>query len=358
MTRLPGWRYQGADPDGFMHRDEVVDFFDRYAHSFGAPVRSGVDVERVSAIDGGFLVDTTSGAWFARNLVVATGATDRPAVPAIARDLAGGVEQLTPDRYRSPRSLPDGGVLVVGASATGVQLAAELADDGRRVVLAVGRHTRGVRRYRGHDIFRWLEVTGRNDTRKEELRDPAAAPFLPSLQVAGGRPSPAVDLPSLQQRGIELVGRLHGAAGTRVAFADDLALTTARADAQFTRLLDALDACSQACGMETVGEREPLQRVRVETPTTQLDLRDAGITSVVWATGYRRDYSWLDVAAVDRYGELIQRDGATTVPGLYVVGLRFQSRRNSNFIDGVGRDARAVVDQITTRAAGRFRVAV
>lgn len=358
MTRLPEWRYHGDDPDGFMHHTEVVDFFERYARSFGAPVQDDTRVEHVHCAGDGYRVVTDRGTWHAREVVVATGATDVPFVPAFARELAPELQQITPAQYRRPGSLPDGGVLVVGASASGVQIADELARAGRQVVLAVGEHTRGVRRYRGIDIFRWLEETGRNDTRLDQVSDPARAPQQPSLQLAGGSPATDVDLRSLQRHGVALAGRLIGAFGHRVRFADDLARTTTEADARLRRLLRDFDAHAEAAGLD-LEPAAPIEPVRLPPRAiTRLDLHAAGVRTIVWATGYRRDYTWLDVPVLDGRGELVQRDGVTPAPGLYVVGLRFQSRRNSNFIDGVRHDAKAVVDHIVNRTRVTTRVAV
>jgi putative flavoprotein involved in K+ transport len=359
MTRLPGWSYTGNDPDGFMARTEVVDFFDRYARSFGAPVQGETRVERVHALGDGYRVVTDQGTWSARNVVVATGATDTPHVPDFGRALASDVEQITPSTYRSPESLRRGGVLVVGASATGVQLADELARSGRHVILAVGRHTRGVRRYRGIDIFRWLEATGKNDTPLACLSDPEAAPRMPSLQVVGGVPAVDVDLRSLQDRGVVLTGRCIEAGDTRLRFADDLPDTTHAADSALERLLRDFDDHAARSGWTHLEPAGPVTRVRMPMRRiTRLDLRDAGIETVVWATGYRRDYSWLDVPVLDRRGEIVQSAGVTDAPGLYVVGLRFQTRRNSNFIDGVRHDARAVVDHLVSRRRDCVPVAV
>jgi putative flavoprotein involved in K+ transport len=359
MTRLPGWRYRGDDPDGFMHRDAVIDFLDRYSVSFGAPVQGETTVQRVHATPDGYRVVTDQGTWQACNVVIATGANGRAHVPAIASDLDRNIFQITPSRYRSPAKLPDGGVLVVGASASGAQLAHELAGAGRRVVLAVGEHSRGIRRYRGRDIFRWLEDTGKNDTPRELLGDRDTAPLQPSVQLVGGHPPVNVDLPSLQARGVVLTGRLTGASGTRLEFADDLAVTSASADARFRRLLQDFDEYAADHGLTDLEAATPVDGVELPTrPITRLDLRGEGISNIVWATGFRPDFSWLDVPVLDGRSAIRQEHGATPAPGLYVVGLRFQTRRNSNFIDGVRHDAREVVDHIVHGTDAVLRVAV
>jgi putative flavoprotein involved in K+ transport len=227
------------------------------------------------------------------------------------------------------------------------------------VFLAVGSHTRGVRSHRGRDIFRWLEDTGRNDTLRTSLANPSAAPDAPSLQVVGGPVARDVDLRALQQRGVTLVGRLSGAEGSHVEFADDLAPSTAFADDRLRRLLHSFDTWAECRGLHDLEDAAPVESVHLSaTPIRGLDLRPAGIATIVWATGYRRDYSWLDVPVLDRRGELVQTGGITAAPGLYVVGLRFQSRRNSNFIDGVRHDARTVVDHLLARTGERVPVAV
>jgi putative flavoprotein involved in K+ transport len=359
MTRLPNWQYRGEAPDGFMSRREIIEYFDGYARAFAAPVQSQTSVERVEQFLDGYRIVTDRGTWTARDVVIATGATDQPFVPPAGRALAPSIHQLVPTRYRAPAGVSPGGVLVVGASASGVQIADELARDGRDVVLAVGAHTRGVRRYRGRDIFRWLEDTGRNDTPLSAVADPAAAPRAPSLQVVGGPRPREVDLPSLQERGIRLAGRLVAARGTEVEFADDLPQNSERADAQLDRLLRSFDEYAERTGLRDLDPAEPVAPVRLAArPPRRLDLHAERITTVVWATGYRRDYSWLAVPVLDPRRELVQQGGVTPAPGLYVVGLRFQSRRNSNFIDGVRHDARAVVRHLLAREQADMRVAV
>jgi putative flavoprotein involved in K+ transport len=354
MTRLPGWAYRGPDPDGFMHRTEVADFFRAYACSFAAPVHGGTTVERVERIAGAYRVTTDQGTWLARDVVIATGAADRPHVPAVGAALDAGIDQVTPPQYRNPDLLAPGGVLVVGASATGVQLADELARAGRHVVLATGAHTRGLRSYRGRDLFVWLTETGKVDMPRTALADPDAGPREPSLQLVGGRGDDRIDLAALHARGVVVAGRLIGGTGTRVHFAEDLRSTTAAADERLLRLLDDIDDHIARRGLAAPARR-PLPRTSTlpRGPRT-MDLRAAGITTVLWATGYRRDYSWLHVPVLDARGELIQRDGVTPAPGLYVLGLRFQSRRNSNFIEGVGRDAAALATRIAGAPAPRL----
>jgi putative flavoprotein involved in K+ transport len=339
-TRLPGWAYRGPEPDGYMTAVEFADYLEAYAASFSAPVHRGAAVTRVERNGGGFTIHTGLGGWRADSVVIASGWCDRPFVPAMAAGLSASINQLTPGTYRNPGVLPDGGVLVVGASASGVQLADELARSGRQVTLAVGRHRRLPRRYRGRDIWHGLEATGTFAATIDDVADPAAARAAASMQLIG-REHPAVDLPALHGLGVRLTGRLTGIDGTLVRFADDLPVTTGHAELQLRRLLRRIDHHLGGPAPKAV----PLKAVPV-TAIDHLDLSGEGITTVIWATGFRRDYPWLRVPVIGDDGEIRQRRGVTPVPGLYIVGRRFQHRRDSDFIDGVRHDAVAVADHI------------
>jgi len=315
-------------------------------------------VHSVRPVDDGFSVATSQGRWTARNVVVASGANDRPNVPSIADRLSRDVTQLTTATYRNPTALPPGGVLVVGASASGVQIADELRRAGRRVVLAVGRHTRLPRRYRGMDVMWWLSQMGVLDKPVDESGHRGLAHHEPSLQLIG-RPGGSaaqyeVDLVSLQRRGIWLAGHLAGIDGDEVTFADDLARTTAAADSKLHDVLDRIDEHVRATGM--AGEVDPACRpdsLPVEDrPLTGLRLQASGISTVVWATGYRRCYPWLQVPVLDGAGEIRQSRGVTSFPGLYTVGQRWQSRRNSSFIDGARHDAALVAEHVAAMRKG------
>lgn len=340
-ARLPGWEYRGSEPDGYMTATEFADYLQAYAASFSAPVHTGAEVARVERQGGGFTVHTGLGGWRADSVVIASGWCDRPFVPAAAAGLSSSIDQLTPGTYRNPGQLAEGGVLVVGASASGVQLADELARSGRQVTLAVGRHRRLPRQYRGRDIWHGLEEIGTFTATIDDIAEPAAARATASMQLIG-RDRPAVDLPTLHGLGVRLAGRLTDVAGTVVRFADDLPVTTGHADLQLRRLLRRID--------HHLGGPDPEAappRTVTATGIDHVDLRREGMTTVIWATGFRRDYPWLRVPAVGADGEIRQRRGVTPVPGLYIVGQRFQHRRDSDFIDGVRHDAVAVADQIT-----------
>ncbi len=347
MSRLPGHRYDGADPDGFMSAPDVVGYLEGYARRIGAPVHTGTTVRSVRRDGGRFLVDTDRGRWSADTVVVATGACDRPHVPSFASDLPDDVGQVVPSRYRNPDGLAEGGVLVVGASATGVQLADEIHASGRPVTLAVGRHIRLPRGYRGRDIMWWLDRMGVLDETFDRLADLARSRSQPSLQLVGRPDHRSLDLPALAARGVRLAGRAIGVAGDTVTFAGDLAATTAAADHKLRRLLERIDAFATGSGLDgEVGPPETVPPVRLEAGPTAIDLRAGGIRTVVWATGYRRGYPWLHVPVLDASGEIRHTGGVTPVPGLYVLGLTLLRRRKSTFIDGVGADASDLADHI------------
>jgi putative flavoprotein involved in K+ transport len=362
MTRLPGWHYAGTDPDGYLSSGELAQHLERYATSFGAPVIPNTTVVEVATSPGPgcarFRVVTDSGTWHARHVVVATGPHGRPRLPAGLARTSNRVEVLTASSYRNPAALPPGGVLVVGASASGVQIADELSHAGRDVAIAVGRHTRMPRRYRGMDSFWWLEATGRLARTIDEMPDTAAARRENSLQLIG-RPEldlrcRDLDLGVLQARGVRLLGRLEDVAGAAASFRDDLVDTVSEADRRMHRFLDAVDTYVDRAGLS----REVLPAVRprsfdIPHPVTRLDLARERIGTVISAAGYRPDHPWVRVPVVAPDGSIRQHRGVTPAPGLYVVGQYFQHRRDSGFIDGARHDARSVVDHLLGGRASR-----
>ncbi len=347
-TRLPGFRYQGADPDGFMTMPEIVSYFERYALASSAPVQDETTVLSVKRWGQGYRVRTDQGDWEAPTVVVATGHCDLPFVPQVAEGLSSGVHQVVPSQYRNPDQLPDGGVLVVGASASGIQLAQEIHRSGRPVTLAVGRHIRMPRRYRGRDIAWWLEASGILGERAERAFDIESARLQPSLQLVGTPNQETIDLAILRDEGVRLVGRVEGANGTRISFRDDLRRNIDAAEQKLDRVLDRIDRfIDETCMAADSPNRRPA--IEVSEAPGELDLRDAGIASVLWATGYRRRYSWLQVPVLNIRGEIIHDAGVTPAAGVYVLGLNFQRTRKSSFIDGVGDDARAVTEHLSKR---------
>ena len=353
-TRLPGLP-PAPDPDAFLTAGELVDVLDRYAADAAAPVVEHADVLSVRRCDDRYRVVSTAGSWTASAVVLATGDAVVPAVPATGRHLPRDVHQLAPDAYRRPSQLPDGGVLVVGASASGVQLADELAASGREVVLAVGRHTRMVRTYRGMDVYWWMQRLGSLDRSIDSAPDRAAALSEPSLQLAGHGPSARrprdLSLPALAARGVRLTGRVTGASEGRVFLADDLLHTTAAADARFVRFLQRVDRHVRRTGLQGVvldAGPTPARLASTASPI-ELSLAGSGIRTVLWATGYRRSHPWLHVPVLERGGDVVHRHGVTASPGLYVVGWRWQTRRSSSFLAGMGEDATSVVTDLVRR---------
>jgi putative flavoprotein involved in K+ transport len=349
QSRLPGYAYDGPDPDGYMSKDEVVGYLEGYARSFPAPVEEGVTVTSVRRASCGYMVDTDQGSWLSRNVVLATGDCDKPLIPSIADGLSPDVHQVAPSWYKNPAQLPDGGVLVVGASATGIQLAAEIHASGRPVTVAVGRHTRLPRTYRGKDILWWLDRMGVLDERAEHVKDLEVSRNQPSLQLVGTSDRRTLDLATLSASGVRLVGRATEADRTRVSFADDLVENVVGADAKLAKLRSRIDGFIDAMGVgDELAPAEPFSLTDVPDAPTRLDLRAEGIRTVLWATGYRRDYSWLRLPILDTRGEIIHTGGVTRMPGVYVMGLRFLRRRNSSFIDGQAQDAEELADQLAT----------
>jgi len=354
QSRLPGFQYDGSDPDGFMTMPEVIEFLEQYADSFRAPVETNTTVLAVDATaDGRYRVLTDRGLWIARNVVVATGYCDRPLVPRVAADLTGDVVHVTPSSYRRADRLRPGGVLVVGASASGVQLADEIHASGRPVTLAAGRHTRLPRQYRGRDIFWWMDRMGILTETIGHVFDAEVSRQQPSLQLVGRPDHQTLGLNELAARGVRLVGRLVRADATTTWFDDSLIASTAAADLKLASLRTRIDAFIRSQNL--AGEVEDAEPFVPSWPRTirsarqQIDLRREGIGTVVWATGYRREYPWLRVPVLDELGEIRQTAGVTPAEGLFVIGLNFQRRRNSAFIDGVGADAREIAARIARR---------
>jgi putative flavoprotein involved in K+ transport len=320
--------------------------------SFAAPVHENTTVELVEASAGSLRVVTDQQTWLARNVVVATGTENRAWVPPAASGIDPAIHQLTADRYRGPGQVPGGGVLVVGASASGVQIADELRRAGRPVVVSVGRHARLPRRYRGRDILWWMDRTGVLGQTIDQVHDAQSARRAPSLQLSGrGR---RISLDVLAAGGVTLAGRLAAADGRRLSFAADLPATTGAAQAQMEQLLRSIDAHITHCGGdERTSPADPPPPFTAPAGPATLDLYRAGIATVIWATGYRPAYPWLRLPVLDRHGQIAHSRGVTSVPGLYVLGLRFLHRRDSSFVGGVGRDAWFVAAHLTRRMASR-----
>jgi putative flavoprotein involved in K+ transport len=356
QCRLPGVSYDGPDPDGYMTMAEVVELIERFADASARDrVRTGTKVTSVRRIDDGYQVMSSGGEIRCRAIVVATGACNRPSVPDFAHAVPPAVEQLTPFDYRDPSRLPDGGVVVVGASATGVQLAAELRRSGRPVILSVGEHVRLPRTYRGRDVLWWMNASGVWDQRYDELDDLTRARRLPSPQLVGSPERTTLDLNALSAMGVELVGRWAAVRDGRALFSGGLRNVCSLADLKMDRLLGGFDDWTTAGGPD--GGFDPPERFTPTkvppSPRLQLDLLSGEVRSIVWATGFRPDYRWLEVPVLDAKGHL-RHDGGVVVdsPGLYALGLPVLRRRKSTFILGIEDDAREVVDHLTRSLGG------
>jgi putative flavoprotein involved in K+ transport len=340
MSVLPGLPYDGSDPDAFMPAGAFAAYLKLYALSMGSPVVSHVEVTEVEPTAGGYRVSTTAGEWRSQAVVVATGACETPFRPAMAQALSAAILQVSPTSYWEPGQLPDGGALVVGASSTGVQLAEEIHASGRPVTVAVGDHTRVPRRYRGRDIYAWMETAGILDDPALEGGNLDAARRQPSLQLVGRPDNRDLDLGVLARLGVRLVGRLVAVDGARAEFAGDLDRTTKASHTRMLRILDRIDGYIGDRGLEApVADAAARIPVVADGDALALDLEKQGVRSIVWATGYVRRYPWLKAPVLDHRGEIVHRGGVTPLPGLYVIGLTFQRRRRSSFIDGCGFDA-------------------
>jgi putative flavoprotein involved in K+ transport len=342
QSRLPGYVCPVDDPDGFMTAPEVVDFIASYATIIGAPVRTGTTVLSVTARPGGYCVNTDRESWNCRAVVVASGAHNVATVPSAAAMLPATIKSITAREYRNPNQLDDRRVLIVGASATGIQLADEIARTGRNVTLAVGEHIRMPRRYRGFDIQLWLGAIGVLDERYDAVDDIGRARNLPSPQLIGTADHATLDLNALTERGVNLVGRMVGANGGKLQFSGSLRNHCAMADLKQNRLLGRIDAWIENNNTHaSLLPREQFAATLVEAqPRLSVDLEREKFGTVIWATGFRPDYSWLHVPVLDHKGRLRHEGGIVDVPGLYALGLNFMRRRKSSFIHGAEDDVR------------------
>ncbi|WP_035558551.1 NAD(P)/FAD-dependent oxidoreductase [Burkholderia sp. 9120] len=347
--RFPGLEFDDLDPDAFAPKERVADYFEAYAHKFNAPIRTGVAVTSVARHAGrpGFTVETSIGVIEASRVVVATGPFQRPVIPPIAPQ-TDTLTQIHSADYRNPQQLPEGGVLVVGAGSSGVQIADELQRAGRQVYLSVGPHDRPPRAYRNRDFCWWLGVLGEWD--KEAAR-PGKEHV--TIAVSGARGGHTVDFRALAHQGVTLVGLTKTFDDAHVTFEADLATNLARGDENYLSLLDAADAYIARNGLDLPEEPEARRTFAdpacVSDPILELDLAAAGVTSIVWATGYAVDYDWLHVNAFDAKGKPQHQRGVSSEPGVYFLGLPWLSRRGSTFIWGVWHDAKHIADHIATQ---------
>ena len=343
QSRLPGFQYNGSDPEGYRTLAEVIEFIASYAKAISAPVRTHTTVVSVRSTESGYLVRTDQGDWLCRAVVVASGACNIADVPTFANRVPPSIMQLTAQEYRNPEQLADGGVLVVGASSSGTQIAYEIHRSGRPVTLSVGEHIRAPRVYRGKDLEWWMDAAGLLDERYDEMDDIARARRVPSLQLAGTPDRSTLDINALTEIGVKLVGRLGGVSEDgKAQFSGSLRNVCALSDLKMRRLLDRIDEWAQKNGFDAAaGPPHRLPPTRVEpAPPLGMDLASGEIKAIIWATGYRPDYSWLEVPVLDRKGRLQHDGGVVSSPGMYLMGTQFMRRRKSALIDGAGHDAR------------------
>lgn len=345
MNGLPGLEYRGNDHDGYMEVSELIKRFDKCAANNGAPVQAETTVLSVDGTPGHYMVQTDQGAISCESVVMANGACATPKIPAFASELPAHIQSFTPHSYKRPSQLPDGKVLVVGASASGLQLAREMQQSGRQVVLAVGNHMRLPRMYRDTDISMWLDIIGATSIPYTDVDDVTRVRRTPSLTLVAGE---TIDLNTLQDIGVEITGRFAAACDGRAWFSGSLANHCSAADLKMNRLLASIDEWVDDKGMTgLVAPTERYAPTRVPPqPRLNLDLAAEGFGSVLWATGYRPDFSWLNLPVFDRKDNIIH-DGGVVADGLYVMGLPYLRQRKSTFIDGASEDAKALSDHLT-----------
>jgi len=348
QSTLPGFAYRGDDPDGFMTMPEVVAFIENYAAVINAPVQTDTTVTSAFPTDDGYEVVTSRDTWRCKVIVLASGACNVAQVPSFADAIRSHVDSLTPMEYREPEQLADGGVLVVGASATGLQLADEIHRSGRPVTISVGEHVRMPRTYRGRDIQWWMHNSGRLDEGLAEVDDIVPARCVPSPQLVGTPERVTLDLNALTDIGVRLRGRLGGVRDGMAQFSGGLSNQCALADLKMARLLNLFDEWATENGLDSTfepPERYPETAVD-EAPPMTLDLTNGEIQTVLWATGFRPDYGWLDVDVLDHKGRVKHDGGVTIAPGVYLIGTPFLRRRKSSFIHGAADDATDLADHI------------
>ena len=349
--RFPNLEFKGNAPDEFVGKERVVAYIEEYAEMVNATVRSGVEVlsARPFIDRAGFYVETTQGVIEARRIVSATGAFQQPIIPSIVPEKLG-IKQIHSAQYRNPKQLPEGAVMVVGAGSLGAQIADELNRAGRKVVLSVGPHDRPPRRYRNRDFVWWLGVLGLWDLAAQK---PGTEHV--TISVSGAYGGSTMDFRRLASEGVILVGRTESFLDGTLSFADDASMNIAAGDKNYADMLDAADEYVLASGLDLPLEPEARKAwpepSSLSNPLRSLNLADENVTTIIWATGYKQDFSWLKVDAFDEKGAPIHQRGVSKEPGLYFLGLPWQSRRGSTFLWGVWHDAKFVADQIAIQRA-------
>jgi putative flavoprotein involved in K+ transport len=350
--RMPGAEYQGDDPDGFVPRDDIVAYFEEYIERFRLPIRYGVRVSSVEPNGAGYLLHTDEAAVEATNVVMATGLFQQPNIPAISANLPVEVQQLHSSEYRNSAALPPGAVVVVGSAQSGGQIAEELYQNGRKVYLCVSGAGRAPRRYRGKDIVWWLNKIGFFDATVDTLPSPQAK-FAASIQASGKDGGHTLNLHQFARDGVVLLGRMQAVRGGKITLAPDLKENLAKADKFEVDSLKRIDDYIVKNGLDVPQEALPELRDGYDAEViAELDVRSAGVTTVIWATGYKYNFSLVKLPVLDEDGYPIQRRGVTDYPGLYFVGLPWLHTAKSGLLLGIGDDAAAVAADIAGREQG------
>jgi len=346
MTRLPGAEYQGNDPDGFMPRDEVVAYFEAYIERFELPIRYGIRVTSVEPIEAGYLVSTNNGEFEAANVVIAAGLHQQPKIPPFSANLPAKIRQLHSSEYRNPEALPAGAVLVVGSAQSGCQIAEELYQSGRKVYLSVSSSPRFPRRYHGKDITWWLNVVGFFDKTVDQLPSPNAK-FAASAHSTGKDGGHTINLYQFVKDGVVLLGHIQSIQEYQITMTPDLKENLVKADRAEVDFVKQIDEYIEKTGLDAPLDTLPeLHDGFAEEEILELDLKTAGITNVIWATGYKFDFGFVKLAVFDEDGYPVQKRGVTEYPGLYFIGLPFLHTIKSGLLFGVGDDAAYVVDHM------------
>jgi putative flavoprotein involved in K+ transport len=349
---LPSFSYSGPEPDAFMGKYEVAAFMSAYANHIRAPLRTGVQVARLTQDEGsGLRLDTSDGEFVARNVVAASGAYATPVTPPLSVEFPQEIAQVHSAAYRNPQQLPPGAVLVVGAGASGFQIVEDLLDVGRQVYFSIGRYEARRRRYRGRDMAWWMTQSGQYD---RKLEDNPQGPQAPRPALTGARGGHDLSVRKLAQDGVVLLGRIRGVEGAKISIALDLPESVQEADARSRRTLELVDEFIARGGLDAPPAEPPESYPdprELNDPLPELDLRAAGVTSVIWATGFRYGFDWIDLPVFAPDGEPHHQRGVSTLPGLYFLGLRWQYKFKSSFIHGADEDAAYLAEQIGARAA-------
>lgn len=345
--KMPGGGYDGPDPDGFMPRDEIVAYFEEYIKRHNLPIRYNVRATSVTKRDERFQVETTAGTFEAKNVVIATGTYQTPKIPAYSKEIDPAIHQLHSDSYRNPESLPAGAVFVVGSGQSGCQIAQELYQSGRKVYLSTGTTIRLPRRYRGKDMFRWLDMVHFFDQTVDQLESPRAK-WEGNPTLTGRDGGQTLNLHRFARDGVTLLGRIKGAAGDKLFFEPNLYENLEKIDKPETQILKMVDGLITRAELDAPPETlpEPLRDGYTVSLITELDIQERGISTIIWAIGFAFDYAWVHFPVFDPEGYPIQTRGVTAVPGLYFLGMHWLHTRKSAILLGVGEDAAHLADQL------------